>query len=66
MFTTYQSGNRHSEAVLVNFRGLIGAAVFIIGLVVGLVGVKVGASWATIIGIALILVGLAIPNWTGK
>ena len=66
MFTTHQPGNRHSEAALVNFRGLIGAALFIIGLVVGLAGVKVGASWATVLGIVLILIGLAIPNWSGK
>jgi hypothetical protein len=45
---------------------LIGAALFIIGLVVGLAGVKVGASWATVLGIVLILIGLAIPNWTGR
>jgi len=33
---------------------------------VGLAGVKVGVSWATILGIVLILIGLAIPNWSGK
>jgi hypothetical protein len=49
-----------------NFRGLVGAALFIIGLVVGLAGIKVGVSWATILGIVLILIGLAIPNWSGK
>jgi len=31
-----------------------------------LAGVKVGVSWATILGIVLILIGLAIPNWSGK
>jgi hypothetical protein len=29
---------------IMNFRGLVGAALFIIGLVVGLAGVKVGVS----------------------
>jgi len=55
-----------SAAKIMNFKGLVGAALFIIGLVVGLAGVKVGVSWATILGIVLILIGLAIPNWSGK
>jgi hypothetical protein len=49
-----------------NIKGLIGAALFIIGLVVGLAGVKTGASPLVIFGLVLILVGLAIPNWMGK
>lgn len=49
-----------------NIKGLIGAALFIIGLVVGLAGVKTGASPLVILGLVLILVGLAIPNWMGK
>ena len=48
-----------------NFRGWIGAALFIIGLVVGLAGVKVHAS-LVILGIVLIVAGLAIVNWSGK
>lgn len=49
-----------------NIKGLIGATLFIIGLVVGLAGVKMGASPLVIFGLVLILVGLAIPNWMGK
>jgi hypothetical protein len=49
-----------------NIKGLIGATLFIIGLVVGLAGVKMGASPLVILGLVLILVGLAIPNWMGK
>ena len=49
-----------------NIKGLIGATLFIIGLVVGLAGVKMGASPLVISGLVLILVGLAIPNWMGK
>jgi len=49
-----------------NIKGLIGATLFIIGLVVGLAGVKTGASPLVIFGLVLILVGLAIPNWMGK
>ena len=49
-----------------NMKGLIGAALFIIGLVVGLAGVKTGAAPLVIFGLGLILAGLAIPNWMGK
>ena len=49
-----------------NVKGLIGATLFIIGLLVGLAGVKMGASPLVIFGLVLILVGLAIPNWMGK
>lgn len=49
-----------------NSRGLIGAGLFIIGLVVGLTGVKAGASQLVILGLVLIVIGLAIPYLKGK
>ena len=58
--------NRESEIPLVSFRGGIGAALFVIGLVVGLAGVKIGASWLAMFGIGLIVAGLGIINWSGK
>ena len=55
-----------SEAPLVKFRELLGVALAIIGLVIGLAAVKAGASLLVILGITLIVVGLAIVNWNGK
>jgi hypothetical protein len=52
--------------LLMNFRGLIGAVLFIIGLVMGLAGVKAGTSPLVIAGLVLIVVGLAIPYSGGK
>ena len=52
--------------LLMNFRGLIGAVLFIIGLVMGLAGVKAGTSPLVIGGLVLIVVGLAIPYSGGK
>ena len=48
------------------FRELLGVALAIIGLVIGLAAVKAGASSLVILGITLIVVGLAIVNWNGK
>lgn len=55
-----------SEDPLVKFRELLGVALAIIGLVIGLAAVKAGASLLVILGITLIVVGLAIVNWNGK
>ena len=55
-----------SEAPLVKFRELLGVALAIIGLVIRLAAVKAGASLLVILGITLIVVGLAIVNWNGK
>jgi sulfite exporter TauE/SafE len=49
-----------------NITELIGVAVSIIGLVMGLAAVKAGASLFVILGIALIVIGLAIVNRGGK
>ncbi len=49
-----------------NTTELIGAALAIIGLVMGLAAVKGGASLLVILGIALIVIGLAIVNWGGR
>ena len=49
-----------------NITELIGVAVSIIGLVMGLAAVRAGASLFVILGIALIVIGLAIVNWGGK
>ena len=49
-----------------NFWGLIGAALSIIGVVVGLAGVKAGASLMVLLGIALLVVGLVIVDWSRK
>ena len=45
------------------FKELIGVALSRIGLLMGLVAVKAGASLLVILGIALIVTGLAIVNW---
>ena len=47
-------------------REVIGVALAIIGLVMGLTAVKAGASLLVILGITLIVVGLATVNWRGK
>ena len=49
-----------------NTTELIGVALSIIGLVMGLAAVKPGASLLVILGVALIVIGLAIVNWSGK
>jgi len=49
-----------------NTTELIGVALSIIGLIMGLAAVKAGASLLVILEIALIVIGLAIVNWSGK
>ena len=55
-----------TEAPLVKIREVIGVALAIIGLVMGITAVKAGASLLVILGITLIVVGLATVNWRGK
>ena len=49
-----------------NTTELIGVALSIIGLIMGLAAVKAGASLLVILGIALIVIGLAIAGWSRK
>jgi len=46
-----------------NTTELIGVALSIIGLIMGLAAVKAGASLLVILGITLIVIGLVIVNW---
>jgi hypothetical protein len=58
--------NGESEASLVKFREVIGVVLALIGLVMVLAAVKAGTSLLVILGITLIVIGLAIVNWGVK
>ncbi|HEY6184351.1 MAG TPA: hypothetical protein VIW67_19055 [Terriglobales bacterium] len=49
-----------------NTTELIGVALSIIGLIMGLAAVKAGASLLVVLGITLIVIGLAIAGWSRK
>lgn len=49
-----------------NTTELIGVALSIIGLIMGLATVKAGASLLVVLGITLIVIGLAIAGWSRK
>ena len=59
-----EAKNESAKKYPMNFWGLIGAALSIIGVVVGLAGVKAGASLMVLLGIALLVVGLVIVDWS--
>jgi len=50
----------------VKFREVIGVVLALIGLVMVLAAVKAGTSLLVILGITLIVIGLAIVNWGVK
>jgi len=64
-----ERGDLFCHAVAVwerNTTELIGVALSINGLVMSLAAVKAGALLLVVLGIALIVIGLAIVNWSGK